>query len=41
VSIADLVRRSRTSPAVVRTALLERELAGRMERHGGSLVSLL
>jgi len=40
-SIDDLVRLSQTSPAVVRTVLLELEIAGRLERHGGSLVSLL
>ncbi len=28
-------------PAIVRTVLLELELAGRLERHGGGLVSLL
>ncbi|HVV61120.1 MAG TPA: DNA-processing protein DprA [Pseudolabrys sp.] len=41
VAIDDLVRLSRTSPAVVRTVLLELEIAGRLERHGGGLVSLL
>jgi DNA processing protein len=41
VSIDDLVRLSRTSPAMVRTVLLELELAGRIERHGAGLVSLL
>ncbi len=41
VSIDDLVRLSRTSPAIVRTVLLELEIAGRLERHGGGLVSLL
>jgi DNA processing protein len=41
VSIDDLVRLSRSSPAVVRTVLLELEIAGRLERHGGSMVSLL
>ena len=41
VSIDDLVRLSNTSPAIVRTVLLELEIAGRLERHGGSLVSLL
>jgi DNA processing protein len=41
VSIDDLVRLSRSSPAIVRTVLLELEIAGRLERHGGSLVSLL
>jgi DNA processing protein len=35
------VRMSRTSPAVVRTVLLELEIAGRLERHGGAMVSLL
>jgi DNA processing protein len=40
-AIDDLVRMSRTSPAIVRIVLLELELAGRLERHGGSLVSLL
>ena len=41
VSIDDLVRMSHTSPAIVRTVLLELEIAGRLERHGGALVSLL
>jgi len=41
VSIDDLVRLSGASPAVMRTVLLELELAGRLERHGGALVSLL
>ncbi len=41
VSIDDLVRLSGFSPAVVRTVLLELEIAGRLERHGGSLVSLV
>ena len=41
VSIDDLVRLSGSSPAVVRTVLLELEIAGRLERHGGSLVSLV
>jgi DNA processing protein len=40
-SIDDLVRMSRTSPAIVRTVLLELEIAGRLERHGGALVSLI
>ena len=40
-AIDDLVRLSRTSPAIVRTVLLELEIAGRIERHGGGLVSLL
>ncbi|HZT25609.1 MAG TPA: DNA-processing protein DprA [Pseudolabrys sp.] len=41
VAIDDLVRLAQTSPPVVRTVLLELELAGRLERHGGGLVSLL
>ena len=41
VAIDDLVRLSRTSAAIVRTVLLELEIAGRLERHGGALVSLL
>jgi DNA processing protein len=40
VGLDDLVRLSGSSPAVVRTVLLELELAGRLERHGGGLVSL-
>jgi DNA processing protein len=39
VSIDDLVRLSNSSPAPVRMVLLELELAGRLERHGGGLVS--
>ena len=41
VAIDDLVRLSKTSPAIVRTVLLELEIAGRIERHGGALVSLI
>ena len=41
VSIDDLIRLSGCSPRAVRTVLLELELAGRLERHGGSLVSLV
>jgi DNA processing protein len=41
VSIDGIVRLSGCSPALVRVALLELELAGRLERHGGALVSLL
>jgi DNA processing protein len=40
VLIDDLVRLSKSSPAVVRMVLLELEIAGRLERHGGGLVSL-
>lgn len=41
VQLDDLIRLSGASAAVVRTVLLELELAGRLERHGGGLVSLL
>jgi DNA processing protein len=41
VSIDDLIRLSGASPSLVRTILLELELAGRLERHGGGLVSLV
>jgi DNA processing protein len=41
VSLDDLIRMSGLSATIVRTALLELELAGRLERHGGGLVSLL
>jgi DNA processing protein len=41
VAIDDLVRMSRATPAVVRTVLLELDIAGRLEQHGGSLVSLV
>ena len=41
VSIDDLVRLSQSSPAIVRTVLLELDIAGRLERHGGGLVSLV
>ena len=39
--IDDLIRLSGASPQVVRTVLLELELAGRLERHGGARVSLV
>ena len=38
-SIDDLIRLSQSSPRVVRMVLLELEIAGRLERHGGGLVS--
>ncbi len=41
VSIDDLVRLSGRSAAVVRIVLLELEVAGRLQRHGGGLVSLV
>ena len=40
-ALDDLVRLSGATPAVVRTVLLELEIAGRLERHGGGLVSLI
>jgi DNA processing protein len=40
VLIDDLIRLSKTSPRIVRMVLLELEIAGRLERHGGGLVSL-
>ncbi len=41
VAIDDLIRLAGTTPAAVRIVLLELELAGRIERHGGGMVSLL
>jgi DNA processing protein len=41
VSVDDLVRLSKASPRAVRIVLLELEIAGRLERHGGGLVSLI
>jgi DNA processing protein len=41
VSVDDLIRLAERSPAVVRTVLLELELAGKLERQGGGLVSLI
>jgi DNA processing protein len=41
VSLDDLIRMAEASPAIVRAILLELELAGRLERHGGGLVSLV
>jgi DNA processing protein len=41
VALDDLVREARARPGDVQVALLELELAGRIERHGGGLVSLL
>jgi len=40
VLIDDLVRLSESSPRVVRMVLLELEIAGRLQRHGGGMVSL-
>jgi DNA processing protein len=41
ILLDDLIRMSGASPAIVRTVLLELELAGRLERHGGGMVSML
>jgi DNA processing protein len=41
IGLDDLIRMAGTSPAIVRTVLLELELAGRLERHGGGLVSMI
>ena len=41
VLLDNLIRMAEASPAIVRTVLLELELAGRLERHGGGLVSLI
>ena len=41
VGVDDLIRLSGAPPAVVQTALLELELAGRLVRQRGGLVALL
>jgi DNA processing protein len=41
VSIDELIRLAGRSPAAVRIVLLELEVAGRLQRHGGGLVSLV
>ena len=41
VAIDDLVRQSGLPIGVVHTTLLELEIAGRLERHGGNAVSLI
>jgi DNA processing protein len=41
VSIDDLVRLAQATPTLVRTALLELEIAGRIEHHGAGFVSLV
>ena len=41
ISLDDLIRMADATPAIVRMVLLELELAGRLERHGGGLVSLI
>lgn len=41
IGIDDLIRLTKASPTAVRVVLLELELAGRLERHGGGLVSMM
>jgi DNA processing protein len=41
IGVDDLVRLSGASPAIVRTVLLELEIAGRLERQGSGLFSLI
>jgi DNA processing protein len=41
ISLDDLIRMANASPAIVHVVLLELELAGRLDRHGGGLVSLV
>jgi DNA processing protein len=41
IGIDDLIRLAKVSPTTVRVVLLELELAGRLERHGGGLVSMV
>lgn len=41
VALDDLVRESKAKTADVQVALLELELAGRIERHGGGMISLI
>ncbi|WP_342251538.1 DNA-processing protein DprA [Sphingomonas sp. OTU376] len=41
VSVDELIRQSGLAPAVVQTVLLELELGGRLERHGGGRLSLI
>jgi DNA processing protein len=40
VTVDDLVRMSGATPGIVQMVLLELDLAGRLERHGGGLVAL-
>ena len=41
LGLDDIIRMTGIAPGVVRTVLLELEIAGRLERHGNGLVSLL
>ena len=40
VAVDELVRQCQLTPAAIASLLLELELAGRIERHPGNLVSL-
>jgi DNA processing protein len=40
LGLDDIIRLSEIAPAVVRTVLLELELAGRLDHHGANLISL-
>jgi len=40
-AVDEVVRQCQVSPALVATALLELELAGRLERHPGNRVALI
>jgi len=41
VAVDELIRQSHLAPALVQTALLELEIAGRLQRHAGGRVSLI
>ncbi|MBS4083445.1 MAG: DNA-protecting protein DprA, partial [Rhizobiales bacterium] len=41
VALDDLVREAKAKASDVQVALLELELAGRIERHGGGMISLI
>jgi DNA processing protein len=41
IGIDDLIRLTGVSPAIVRTALLELEIAGRLERAGNGLYAMV
>jgi DNA processing protein len=41
VAVDELIRECHVSPAIVHMALLELELAGRLERHPGNRVALI
>jgi len=41
VAVDELIRQSGLPPALVQTALLELEIAGRLQRHAGGRVSMV